>query len=136
MKDRGIKLCLVLYFLGMAGAFLLLRNSPTQGYELSIYKHTPLMTTIFLIATTVAGIWMVAYHAFSSSRSKWWVVGYGMLLFNMFAVLSLPYLRGYYYYMHADPVAHWAWVQEMLATHHIHPGNIYPVLHLDLVNIS
>lgn len=136
MKSNVVKLCLTLYFLALAGTLLLLRNSPTQGYELSIYAHTPVPALAFFVLTTCVGIGIIAFNAFSGKEGKGWVVGYGMLLVNMVVILSLPYLRGYLFYAHADPLAHWAWTQMMLTSHRIHPDNIYPILHLDLLNIS
>ncbi|MBI2857783.1 MAG: hypothetical protein HYX90_01790 [Chloroflexi bacterium] len=135
-KSRLIRLGFMLYFLGLGSSFMLLRNAPTLGYELSIYEHTPVLVIAFLMASTAAGIALVAGCAFSSRQSKWWTAGLGMLAMNTFIVLGLPYFRGYYAYAHADPAAHWAWIEEMLTTHRIPPGNIYPALHIGILNVS
>ena len=57
-------------------ALVLIKNNPATGYELSIYRSTPLLVWIFLIGSTIGGISIIIRHAFAEEEKKIWILGF------------------------------------------------------------
>jgi len=130
MKPRALKIAFSLYFLLGAGVFLLLRNSPAQGYELSVYSHTPLLTWFFLGGGMALGLGIIVHQAFAKSKSNLWLAGFFLILLTNFVLISLPTLRNYFLAVPGDALAHFAWIEETMATGQLHKINHYPVYHI------
>ncbi|MFC7189060.1 hypothetical protein ACFQL7_03810 [Halocatena marina] len=93
---------LIVGFLSLAGAIMVAYNNPTTGYELSMYTATP----IAVWAAVGAALIMALCVAFVSPISSYRFLALVLAACSVFAVISLPLIRGYYFYGTADPLTH------------------------------
>lgn len=129
-QDRLLKIISSISFILIALALILIaRNSPATGYELSIYSSLPGITWLFLLSALACGICIIVYEAFTS-KSKFWLIGFFIILLVNFVILSLQFFRGYYLYGISDPLAHLRWARSIASTGFISEGNFYPVTHI------
>lgn len=116
---------LIVGFLSLAGAIMVAYNNPTTGYELSIYTATP----IAVWAAVGAALIMALCVAFVSPISSYRFLALVLAACSVFAVISLPLIRGYYFYGTADPLTHIGFAKN-LARGELSPyGMIYPGVH-------
>jgi len=129
-QNRVLKITSSISFILIALALILIaRNSPATGYELSIYSSLPWITWLFLISALALGISIIVYEAFTS-KSKFWLIGFFIIILVNFVILSLQFFRGYYLYALSDPLAHLGWARSIASTGFISEGNFYPVTHI------
>lgn len=127
---RGLKAVSCICFLLLAIALLLIdRHSPATGYELSIYDSLPVAVWICLIASLAGGTGIIVHQAFAGRKSRYWLLGFGILILGVSIVLLLPPLRGYYLYSAEDTFAHIQSTEHILAQRHFRPDNKYPITH-------
>jgi hypothetical protein len=128
-QDRVLKITSGISFILIALALILIKqNSPATGYELSIYASLPNLTWIFLISALAFGICIIVYEAFTS-KSKFWLAGFLILILANFTILSLPFIRGYFLYGTTDALGHYGITTTILASGYI-GENYYPVTHI------
>lgn len=109
-------------FLALVVAIASAYRAPATGYEVSIYRSTPLVfwggTTLAVVATVVATI------ASESDRGAF-VLGYLTAL----AVIGLPILRGYRYFGRADSLTHLGWMKDIRSGVVESSDLLYPGMH-------
>lgn len=138
MNDKNnwvLKVIATVSYLAIAAAILVASNSPTDGYELSIYSATPLAFWLLLLVGIVGGIWMIVSQAFEDSQVAV-VVIVGPLVFANLAILSLPIIRGYFLYAGHDSLAHMGMGFDVILETHTDINNVYPAIHILIAQIS
>lgn len=134
-RQRFQKVVLIFLFLLLSVALIITWNSPATGYEASIYRSTPLILWVSLIASVIAGIALVVVSIAKNEleRSSLWKIGF-LLVFLCYTIcLALFIIRGYYMWcMTGDPATHIGWIKETLNSGHAPAGVIYPILHIYL----
>jgi formate/nitrite transporter FocA (FNT family) len=134
-RQRFQKVTLIFLFLLLSVALIITWNTPATGYESSIYRSTPLILWVSLIASVIVGIALVVVSIAKNEldRSSLWKIGF-LLVFLCYTIcLALFIIRGYYMWcMTGDPASHIGWIKETINTGHIAGGVIYPVIHIYL----
>ena len=116
--NRWLKLVLCLCFLLIAVALLLIdRYSPATGYELSIYEALPAAVWICLVAALGGGTVIVVHQAFAGRKSKYWALGFAILVLGTLVILLLPVFRAYFAYGYTDPLNHAGETETVLSEH-------------------
>lgn len=136
-KSRGLKAVTSACFLLLVAALYLIdQNSPARGYELSIYDSLPSMAWIFLIASLAGATGIIVHQAFAGRKSRYWFLGFLILIAGVSIILLLPALRAYYMYGSSDTLAHTEWTRNVLDEGRIQKRNFYPVTHLLMTQLT
>jgi hypothetical protein len=122
---RWVKVALTVGFLGLAGGAYGAVSDPATGYELSVYKATPLTFWVGVGVALLAGLVVAWFGATAAGRTVGCVLGGGAVS----AVLALPLLRGYYFLGHADAMTHFGWVKDIAAGGLTPDELLYPGIH-------
>jgi hypothetical protein len=120
------KLSLAVGFLALAGGVLAAHGAPARGYELSPYAATPLPFWFGVGAALVVALAVVASGYRDAHAGVALTLGGGAVL----AVVSLPVLRGYFFYGAADSLTHLGWAREVLRAALSPFSLVYPAGHL------
>jgi hypothetical protein len=135
--ERVLKLGLCFCFGAIALSLALVgRHSPATGYELSIYDSLPAAVWILLFTSMLGGIVIVVHQAFVGRTSRYWALGFLVLMLCMSLVYLLPALRDYYLYASSDTMAHVRWTDEILSTSHFGIENRYPITHVLMTQVA
>lgn len=135
-KHRGLKVVGSICFVLLAVALLLIdRHSPATGYELSIYESLPATMWFCLIAALAGGTGIIVHQAFGGQKSRYWLLGFFVLIFATSIILLLPALRGYYLYGSGDTLAVVQWTRTVLRGGRFWEGNRYPITHILLAQL-
>jgi hypothetical protein len=133
------KSILIILFLFLTFALIITWNTPSTGFESSIYNSTPLVLWIALISSEIVGVSIVILSISNSDfgRSNLWKYGF-LLIFLCYAVgVGLIIIRGYFMWgMFGDPASHLGWTMETLQTGYIPQSIFYPIFHIFLSEIS
>ena len=132
-RQRFQKAVLNFLFLLLSVALIITWNTPATGYEASIYRSTPLILWVSLIASVIVGIALVvvAIAKDELDRSSFWKIGFLLVFLSYTVCLALFIIRSYYMWcMTGDPASHIGWIKETINTGHIAGGVIYPVIHI------
>ncbi|SNZ16984.1 hypothetical protein SAMN06269185_2838 [Natronoarchaeum philippinense] len=125
-ETRRTRIALLIGFVALTLAVIAAHGAPTEGYELSIYRATPLPFWIGVGTATLLGL-SVAVWGPGTKR-----LGHAATLLTGASVLSvvgLPIIRGYYFYGKGDSLSHLGWAR-MFETGGLHPiGMRYPGIH-------
>lgn len=107
---------------------LLLLDSPTKGYELSIYQSTPNIVWVLFCINYIICLSLIIKDTIKQPQNKSWVLGVGILVLNGIIVLLIPVLRDYYA-IGSDTLMHIGSIKDLshLIRNHM---NIYPMLHV------
>lgn len=117
---------LTLGFLAFTAAIVAAHASPATGYELSIYRATPVA---FWLGIAVAGVAALSVLFGTDSRrlvDGALLLGAGCLL----AVTAIPILRSYAFYGAGDSLSHLGWAREIRSGALNPAGIVYPGTHL------
>lgn len=117
------KIGLSIAFLSLAIAAFTAANTPAVGYELSIYTATP--RHFWLAVSTVLAIGVIGGIVHSDRQTGYIFVG--ATVAAILLVVSLPYLRGYYFIGQFDMLQHLGHSLD-LAENHL-GRNPYPGIH-------
>ena len=123
-SGRGFKLLLVGGFLACGFATVVAHESPASGFELSIYRSTPAAFWVGLGASLLVGL---VTSVFVDDRLR----SYAVLLSGtaFAAVVSVPILRGYYFYGEYDSLTHIGYIRDV-DTGVLSPFDLfYPAVH-------
>ncbi len=126
-RTTVLKALLAVGFLLFAGAILLAHSRPATGYELSIYRSTPLG---FWIGTTLAGLIALTVAFAPSTPRQLRAASLGLAVATVMAIFALPVLRGYFFYGGGDSMTHLGWARELDAGTGSAFGFIYPAIHM------
>ena len=103
------KAVLAVGFLGIAAGTLIAWNAPATGYEVSIYRATPIA---FWAGAAVAS---AAAGAVCATDPRDRLAGLGVLLGWLTTVLigALPAIRSYRFHGSGDPMTHLGWAEDL-----------------------
>ena len=136
-KHRGLRIVSCICFLLLVVALLLIdRHSPATGYELSIYESLPATMWICLFAALAGGTGIIVHQAFAGRKSKYWLLGFLVLIFAISIILLLPVLRAYYLYGSGDTLAVVQWTRGVLREGHFWKQNRYPITHILMAQLA
>jgi len=129
-SHRYSKGALLAGYLALLGAVVAAHRTPATGYELSIYRATPLAFWAGVAVALLAGV-AVAFAVDRRSR----VHGGALLLLAsaMLSVMALPILRGYAFYGAGDSLSHLGWASEIAAGRLSALNLLYPGIHVTSV---
>jgi hypothetical protein len=136
-SNRNLKFLAVFSFTLIFLALILIKNSPANGYELSIYTVTPFIW-ILLVVIIVCGILISTDQMFSKNVNDFWIVGFFIILFSVFIIVSIHALRGYYMYGFGDVPTHLSEANQIIYSGHLFHGitdNFYPIIHILIAEI-
>jgi len=110
-------------FISLAFAVLVAFLTPPSNYELSIYSG-PL-----LVYWTLVGIVLIIalFLILISEEAK--TYGYSMGFFGAITILTLPLIRGYYFFGEEDPMTHLGWTRDILSGSLDLTSFLYPGMH-------
>jgi len=108
VQRRGFKLLLLLGFLSCGIAVLSAYGSPATDYEVSIYHSTPVPFWVGVSTSFVAALF-TAFLCRGYLRTA--AVALSGLTFA--SVISLPLLRGYFFYGEYDSLTHLGWLKDL-----------------------
>lgn len=123
MANRADKAALAIFFISITVAVIIAYQSPSTNYELSIYHSTPVGFWIG-IGISLTGSIIYTIFAGSSRYYRWCGVLSGALA--VFTIMSVPLLRGYYYYGWFDALTHFGSLVTIFQTNVLPTENIYP----------
>ncbi len=135
--DIMLKLLALLCVFFVVVALLLMYQSPTAGYELSIYSATPAGVWVLLFLSLLGGIFIVV-HQLASGRyqeTRTYLIGFAVIMLTATAFLCLPVIRNYFTWR-GDQMAHIGFVKDIATSGHLPGYNPYPVTHTVLFEIS
>lgn len=129
-QKRSFKLLIITCFLALMAALIIAWNNPATGYELGIYKNTPILTWVFLILAMLGGVSIIIHQVVTRGydTSRIWMMGLLLLVLSRFAFLYIPYIRGYVNWR-GDNITHWGFLTDVLNTGHFSTVNFYPITH-------
>lgn len=122
---------LLVGFVALTAAVLMAHRSPAEGYELSIYAGTPIG---FWVGVCVALLVAVGVSLGTSGIGRRLALGLGST--TMFAVVSLPVIRSYYFFGAGDSLTHLGWVKDISAGKLSVLEFLYPGTHTIAVFLS
>jgi hypothetical protein len=137
-RQRFQKVVLIFLFLLLSVALIITWNTPATGYESSIYRSTPLILWVSLIASVVVGVALVVVSIAKNELDRSPLCKIGLLLvFLCYTIcLALFIIRGYHMWcMTGDPASHIGWIKETLGMGHTPTSMIYPATHIWLSEI-
>lgn len=117
-NQRRLTAVLTIGFLALALAVRAARTDPATGWELSIYRATPIAFWIGVLVATVAAA-LTALHAREGSHLRKLALLLGPL--GVVSVVALPVVRGYYFFGAGDALSYLGW------TRLIEDGGLNPV---------
>jgi len=136
-RDVGLKVAALLCVTAVAFAVFAAHQSPTIGYELSLYGSTPVSVWLLLFASLAGGIGIVI-HELATGRyreSRTYLVGFAVVLLSLTAFLSVPFIRDYTTWR-ADQMGHLGYVQDISLTGYVGSLNPYPMVHVLFFQIA
>ncbi|THE65145.1 hypothetical protein D8Y22_07945 [Salinadaptatus halalkaliphilus] len=125
--DRRYKSTIIACFFagGVAAAVAVL--NPATGYELNVYRETPLAFWVCLGTVLVLGTF-VALSRLEAGRSNG--LALGAVVYAVLLVVALPLLRGYHFLGEGDMMTHLGWTRELRAGARDGTELLYPGTHL------
>lgn len=129
---------LIFLFSLLSIALIITWNTPATGYEASIYRSTPLILWVSLVASVISGITLVVVSIAKNEldRNYLWKIGFLLVFLSYVVCLSLFIIRGYYMWcMNGDPASHIGWIKETINTGHVPTVVVYPITHIYLSQI-
>ncbi len=135
--DRAIKIIAIVSLGFSVLAITIARNSPSTGYEPSIYSATPTIFWLVQIFSFISGIVIVCHQMYTrASRGSLWFIGLILILASYVSLLSFWIIRGYALWSQADALTHLGRIQDLVSDGHIMQNNIYPITYIYLVQLS
>jgi hypothetical protein len=112
----------------MIAAIIIAWAHPATGYELDIYKSTPIFTWIFLVLAISGGAYIIFHQIITKGyeTSRTWLLGLLVLVLSRFALLYIPYIRGYVSW-NGDNIAYLGFIKDILQHGHFSSSDIYPI---------
>ena len=138
-SERVQKIVLITEFAFLIYALIVAWNTPSTGYEPSIYSATPLVLWIAVISAMIVGIIIVIMSDPDAlpEKSNLWKYGFSLILFCYAICLSLFILRGYFMYdISGDAASHLGWIYQIIKNGQVPPDLFYPIAHIFLSEIS
>jgi len=129
-RDIHLKIISIISFFCILLSYIILYLNPAKGYELSIYKSTPIFVWIFLIISVICGTYIIINLAYyNDTNHSLWFLGFLILIFTRVTLLWIPYIRGYYSWR-GDNISHIGYIKDILISGHVLVNNPYPITHI------
>jgi len=138
IKIYLLKGFLSLIFILLCIALIISWNTPTIGYESSIYWSTPLILWVSIITSMITGISLVIFTTVNNKIEKHhlWIFGFIFIIICYAICLSIFRIRGYYMWcMTGDPASHIGWINEIINSGYAPTSLIYPITHVYISEI-
>lgn len=126
VRARGMKGALVVGYLAACLAVVAAHDAPASGYELSIYTATPL---VFWVGIGLALFVATPIALWSTELGRVRDAALLLSVLAAVAVVSLPLLRGYYYFGSGDSLTHLGWMKDIASGALPTSDLLYPGLH-------
>jgi len=123
----------IISFLILSYALLAVADTPTRGYELSIYSSTPIIFWIAIVFGLVNGLFLITSDLYGK-MGKMWMVGLFQIVFCNCLVISLYALRGYVC-LRYDPMSSVGLAKD-LYSYGFFGKNIYPISSILIATFS
>jgi hypothetical protein len=116
---------------------VIIRTPSTTGYEISIYAMYPVYFWGLIISSTICGIFVIFYNAFSERiQYKWVIIGFIIVVISNLIVTYLPIFRGYYINDIYDEISHLGAIKEIYLDGHFTTEDFYPASHIFVYQIA
>jgi hypothetical protein len=136
IKDVALKITLSFGFILTFLAIILLSKAPASDYELSIYDAIPIHVWFILLLCVVLGIISNINIIFLNANSFYWFISLLLILLNTQIVMLMPLIRNYAFYGRGDALSILGQIKDIQSHYFISSDNIYPVIHLLIVELS
>ncbi|WP_396613402.1 hypothetical protein ACH9L7_17390 (plasmid) [Haloferax sp. S1W] len=117
---------LVLGNLAFIAAVLVARSAPANGYEVDIYRATPLLFWVGVGVALVSAVWVLSHPSDDIS----WYAALVLTGISGLSIPALPIIRGYFFYGLTDALNHLGWARELVAGTTTFFSDIYPASHV------
>jgi len=136
--NKFIKIACILYISLYIYSLLLALNSPSIGYESSIYYKTPLQVWVILFLGIIIGVLLVIHQIVAKKLDTYvWILGLFLIILSNTTALSMHIIRGYTLWdAMGDPGAHLSMIQDILLLGHVDYKDFYPITHIYLSQFS
>lgn len=134
-EQRFQKIIFIFLFLLLSVALIITWNAPAVGYEVSIYRSTPLILWVSLISSVIVGITVVVTSAAKNEfdQCSLWKIGFLLIFLSYVVCLALFIIRSYYMLgVGGDAASHIGWIKDILNIGHLPTSLIYPTIHIYL----
>lgn len=104
----------------------------SNGYEVSIYKSTPIVFWLLLILALICGTYVVVHQSFKQKiyKDKFWIIGIFLIGLCNIVLLLLPVIKGYMSYGRWDTPMHVGYVIDIVSSNEVPYYLIYPLIHV------
>ena len=133
--SRIIKIAASVCFTFIIASLILIRNSPAEGYELSIYSAVPLPVWVFLIISIAGGLGIIVHQAFAKKQTGYWWLGFVILILSNAIIVFMAPMRGYFLVGAGDSAVH-VGLAENIISYGSFGGSLYPITHTLIAQIS
>jgi len=124
---------LAIGYAALAVAVLAAYTRPARGYELDIYRATPIA---FWIGVGIAVLASLAVSVRHRIGRRLRTTALGLVVLAVLAVVALPLFRNYYFFGPGDSLSHLGWTR-MISRGDLSPfGLLYPAIHSTAVFVN
>ncbi len=123
--NRAVKVIASIFLLSISVACLSISKADMQGYELSIYRGTPIGFWVGIGAALSISIITAGWF----EGRRWQLVGAAGGAIAITIIVGLPFLSGYVFFGQSDPLQHLGWAKDIAAHRPWASLNPYPGLH-------
>jgi hypothetical protein len=140
LNSKVIKTMALVGLIFWIAALLITRNSPSTGYESSIYSSTPLIFWIANICNFIIGIGIILSQICfreDNNAHDLWVIGLAMVILAFTSIFLLWIIRGYSLLGDGyDLLSHLGTTSNLISSGHLEPSNFYPISSIFLAQLS
>jgi hypothetical protein len=135
--NRWLNIIASACFMFLSISLLIAHQYPAIGYELDIYESTPVLTWVFLILAMVGGGGIIYYQVVTNGYEtcRIWMVGLSILILSRFALVLVPYIRGYVGWS-GDYMGYQAATNDIIYTGYFTYNDYYPVCHTLIAQVA
>ncbi len=133
------KICAILSIILAIISIVIVYNSPSAGYESSIYSSINQLLWFSIIALIIIGliIVLIEIHKNEYLINKSWAIGFYLVFFAYVLSLSVFMIKGYYIWnMGGDSGTHIGYVKEIFNNGVFANELYYPILHIFLTEVT
>lgn len=124
-RRRAMKGVLTVGFVALSVSLLVAHANPATGYELSIYRATPVAFWFVVGISLACGL--VASFSLRPGRLR--TAALSLVVGAFLAITALPLVRGYFFFGGADALTHLGWTNELARGVFSPWAFLYPGIH-------
>lgn len=134
-------ICIIAFIFILLSLLIIVFTGAANGYEISIYETYPSYFWLFLLISIFCGFIVMVTDSLGANDSKWWTIGFFIVLFSNLIILLLPLFRGYITFGRGDVLSHVGYSIDILNNGHFGSAgttaeNFYPIIHLLMVSLN